>query len=124
MIMLIVGLGAGGAQPAAAVGRTAAPTDTAARHEPRRVVSIAAGNALPVYGVRMGIGIGIVLIVIGAILLFALDVNIPFVTDDTLGIILIVAGVLALVLALVMQAQRGRTRHIQENRYDGPPPAA
>ncbi|WP_375424628.1 hypothetical protein [uncultured Friedmanniella sp.] len=72
----------------------------------------------------MGIGTGIVLIVIGAILLFALDVNIPFVSDDTLGIILIVAGVVTVILALVMNAQRGRTRHIQENRYSGPPPAA
>ena len=72
----------------------------------------------------MGIGIGIVLIVLGAIFLFALNVDIPFFTDDTLGIILIVAGVIAVVLALVMNAQRGRTRHVQENRYEGPPPAA
>jgi len=71
----------------------------------------------------MGIGVGIVLIVVGAILLFALNINLPFVSDDTLGIILIVVGALALILALVMQAQRGRTRHIQENRYDGSPPA-
>ncbi len=71
----------------------------------------------------MGIGLGIVLIVIGAILLFALNVNLPFVSDDTLGIILIIAGVIALVAALVMQAQRGRTKHVQENRYEGPPPA-
>lgn len=70
----------------------------------------------------MGIGIGIVLIVIGAILLFALNVDLPFVTDDTLGIILIVAGILALVLSLVLNAQRTRTRHVQENRYTGPPP--
>jgi len=72
----------------------------------------------------MGIGVGIVLIVLGAILLFALNVNLPFVTDDALGIILIVVGVLAVILALVMNAQRGRTRHVQENRYSGPPPAA
>jgi uncharacterized membrane protein HdeD (DUF308 family) len=70
----------------------------------------------------MGIGIGIVLIVIGAILLWAVQVDIPFVTDDTLGIILIVAGILAVILALVMNAQRSRTKHVQENRYDGPPP--
>ena len=70
----------------------------------------------------MGIGIGIVLIVIGAILLWAVQVDIPFVTDDTLGIILMVAGILAVVLALVMNAQRSRTKHVQENRYDGPPP--
>jgi hypothetical protein len=54
----------------------------------------------------MGIGLGIVLIVIGAILLFALNINIPFVSDDTLGIILIVAGAITLILALVMNAQR------------------
>ncbi len=72
----------------------------------------------------MGIGVGIVLIVIGAILLFALNVNLPFVSDDTLGIILIVAGIVAVILALVLNAQRGRTRHIQDSRYSGPPPAA
>ena len=70
----------------------------------------------------MGIGIGIVLIVIGAILLWAVQADLPFVSDDTLGIILIVAGVLAVVLALVMNAQRTRTKHTQENRYEGPPP--
>ncbi len=72
----------------------------------------------------MGIGLGIFLIVIGAIFLFALKVDIPFVTDDTLGIILLVAGVLTLILSLVLNAQRGRTKHVQENRYDGPPPPA
>ena len=72
----------------------------------------------------MGIGLGIFLIVIGAIFLFALKVDIPLVTDDTLGIILLVAGVLTLILSLVLNAQRGRTKHVQENRYDGPPPAA
>ena len=70
----------------------------------------------------MGIGLGVALIVIGAILLFALDVNLPFVSDDTLGVILIVAGILAIILALVMNAQRSRTRHVQETRYTGPPP--
>ena len=70
----------------------------------------------------MGIGIGIVLIVIGAILLWAVQVDIPLFSDDTLGIILIVTGILAVILALVMNAQRTRTKHTQENRYDGPPP--
>ena len=66
----------------------------------------------------MGIGFGIFLIVVGAILLFALNVNIPYVSDDTVGIILLVAGALTLILAIVLQAQRGRTKHVQENRYD------
>ena len=72
----------------------------------------------------MGIGLGILLIVIGAILLFALNLDLPFVSDDTLGIILILAGVLTLVLALILNYQRGRTKHVQESRYDGPPPVA
>lgn len=71
----------------------------------------------------MGIGLGIFLLVVGAILLFALNVNIPYVSDDTLGVILMVAGALTLLLAIVLQAQRGRTKHVQENRYDPPPRA-
>ena len=70
----------------------------------------------------MGIGAGIVLIVIGAILLFALNIDMPLVSDDTLGIIFIVAGALALILALIMQAQRSRTKHVEERRFDGSPP--
>ena len=70
----------------------------------------------------MGIGVGIVLIVIGAIMLFALNADLPFVSDDTLGIIFIVAGALALIMALILQAQRTRTKHVQENRYEGSPP--
>ena len=72
----------------------------------------------------MGIGIGIVLIVIGLIVMFALQGDVPFFTDGTLGIILIVGGVLALAIGLFMQFSRGRTKHVQENRYQGPPPAA
>jgi len=68
----------------------------------------------------MGIGLGVVLIVIGAIFLWALDVDLSFVEDDTLGIILIVAGILAIVLALVVNQQRSRNRttHVEEHRYD------
>ena len=42
----------------------------------------------------MSIGTGVLLIVIGLILLFAVQVDLPFVSDDTLGIILVAAGVL------------------------------
>ena len=69
-----------------------------------------------------GVGGGIALIIIGAIVLFALnDSGIPFVSDGPLGIILIAGGVLTIVLGLVLNAQRGRTKHTQENRYEGPP---
>lgn len=72
----------------------------------------------------MGIGAGVVLIVAGLILIFAVDADIPLVSDDVLGIILVLGGIVAIAVALIMNAQRTRTKHVQENRYDGPPPAA
>jgi uncharacterized membrane protein YidH (DUF202 family) len=70
----------------------------------------------------MGIGVGIVLLVIGLILVFQVVPDIPHVGDVTLGWILVVVGLLAVVLALVMNQQRSRTKHVEERRYDGPPP--
>ena len=69
----------------------------------------------------MGIGVGVLLIVVGLILMFAVQVDLPYVTDNTLGLILLLGGVLVIVLALILNAQRTRTKHVQENRYDGPP---
>jgi hypothetical protein len=73
----------------------------------------------------MGIGLGIVLLLIG--LIFALNVvDLPASIDDaiatdTLGWILIIVGALAIVLALVMNAQRARTSHVVEERRVDPP---
>jgi drug/metabolite transporter (DMT)-like permease len=68
----------------------------------------------------MGIGLGVVLIVIGAVLIWALDFDLNFVDDNTLGVILLIAGVLAIVLALIINQQRNRqtTTHVEERRYD------
>jgi len=54
----------------------------------------------------MYIGLGIVLIVIGAILAFALNVDIPGVGDDTLGYILMAAGLLAIILSFAATRRR------------------
>ena len=73
----------------------------------------------------MGIGLGIVLLLVG--LIFAFDVvDLPASVDDviatdTLGWILIIVGVLAIVLALVMNAQRSRTTRVVEERRAEPP---
>lgn len=68
----------------------------------------------------MGIGIGIFLLVVGLILLFAVKEFPDSVQDviepTTLGWILVIAGALALVLGLVMNAQRSRTTHVEERR--------
>jgi hypothetical protein len=64
----------------------------------------------------MGVGVGVVLLVVGAILYWAVEVDIPGVSDNTLGIILMVVGVIAIVLALVMNQQRSRTKVVEERR--------
>ena len=68
----------------------------------------------------MGIGVGILLLVIGLILVLG-AVDLPDgVTDvvnaNVVGWICVVVGALAIILVLVMNQQRSRTRHIEERR--------
>lgn len=67
----------------------------------------------------MGIGLGIALIVGGSILMWAVDLDLEFLDDNALGVILLATGVLAVILALVMNAQRSRTKHTVEERRFG-----
>jgi predicted tellurium resistance membrane protein TerC len=68
----------------------------------------------------MGIGLGIVLLVIGLILVLdVVNFDLGFVDDQGLGWILLIVGILAIVLALIMNAQRSRTKHVEERRYEG-----
>jgi hypothetical protein len=70
----------------------------------------------------MGIGLGVVLLVLGLILVLGVvQFDISFVDDVALGWIFLIVGILAVVLALVMNKQRGQTRHVEERRYNGPP---
>ena len=73
----------------------------------------------------MGIGLGIVLLVIGAIFYFTnVDssvLNMSSGTGNTIGIILMAAGALAIILALVMNAQRTRTQHTTVTERRGEP---
>ncbi|MET9023018.1 DUF6458 family protein [Actinopolymorpha sp. NPDC004070] len=54
----------------------------------------------------MGLGSGIFLIVIGAILYGAVDVDLPYVDDDALGLILLLAGLAVVIVAAVLRADR------------------
>ena len=82
----------------------------------------------------MGIGLGIFLLVVGAIFYFTtIDssvLNLSSNTGNTIGVILMVAGLLAIILALILNAQRTRTQHtivaerrgapdVVERRVDG-----
>ncbi len=71
----------------------------------------------------MGIGLGVVLLVIGLILVLnVVQFDLGFIDESGLGWILLIVGVLAIILALVMNQQRSQTKHVEERRYDGPPP--
>lgn len=61
-------------------------------------------------GTNTGTGIG--LLVAGAILYWAVDVDFPFVTDSALGVILMFAGIITVVATLTMQWQDSRTRQV------------
>jgi drug/metabolite transporter (DMT)-like permease len=64
----------------------------------------------------MGIGLGVLLLLVGLVLMLdVVDYDIPRVDDAQLGLLLIVIGALAIVLALVMNA---RSRRVEEHRYD------
>jgi membrane-bound ClpP family serine protease len=68
----------------------------------------------------MGIGLGVVLLLLGLILAFDV-VNLPASIDNnldsnTLGWILIIVGILALVLAVVVNSQRTRRSTVVEER--------
>ncbi len=70
----------------------------------------------------MGIGLGIVMVLVGLILVLGVvNFDVSFIDDVALGWILLLVGVLAIILALVMNQQRSRTKHVDERHYDGPP---
>ena len=70
----------------------------------------------------MGIGLGIFLLVLGAILFFTpLDSNLLDTNLNTVGVILMIGGALAIVLALIMNAQRTRTQHTTVTERRGGP---
>lgn len=65
----------------------------------------------------MAIGTGIILLVAGLVLaLNVIQVDLSFIDDGALGAILIAAGVLAIVLSLVVNAQRSRGGDVVEER--------
>lgn len=75
----------------------------------------------------MALGTGIFLIVIGAVLSFGVKDNVDWVNMPVVGYIFMGVGVLALILSLIMNAQRGKTTHrevIERKGDQTPPPAA
>jgi fucose permease len=83
---------------------------------PGEVYSRVAAERLDHEGDTMGIGLGVVLVVVGAALMWAINLNIAHVDDFTLGLILFIVGIVAIVLSVYLNAQRNRTTHVE--RYE------
>jgi hypothetical protein len=65
-------------------------------------------------------GAGLLMFGVGAVLAFALDVDVPFVWDWALGVILMIGGAVAMAAAVFMQHQQTRTRRVVHDRYGAP----
>jgi membrane-bound ClpP family serine protease len=57
----------------------------------------------------MSLGLGIVLIVIGAVLAYALNISVDWIDLQLVGYILMVAGAVVVVLGIVLLARRRRS---------------
>ncbi|MFS0893652.1 DUF6458 family protein [Microbacterium sp. 179-I 3D3 NHS] len=66
----------------------------------------------------MSIGTGIVLIVIGAILVFAVNVQVEWVNLDMVGYILMGAGVIVFLIGIILLARRRRTETVSHTYVD------
>lgn len=70
----------------------------------------------------MGTGLGIILLVLGAIMYFTnLDQTWLNTNLNTVGIILMAAGALAIILALILNAQRSHSSHRTVTERRGAP---
>lgn len=68
----------------------------------------------------MGIGSGIALIAIGAILYFAVDVSFGAINIQMIGVILMIAGLAVAVISFIMGAsRRSSTRTVTQESVDG-----
>jgi tellurite resistance protein TehA-like permease len=71
----------------------------------------------------MGIGTSLFLIAAGAILRYAVSDSISGIDVPTVGLILLIVGVLGLIISLVlMLAPRRRDTTVTHDRYVDPPP--
>ena len=64
----------------------------------------------------MGIGVSILLLAIGAVITFAVDVTVSGLDLSAVGVILMIVGGLGLLISLVLLGTRGRDTDVVERR--------
>ena len=72
----------------------------------------------------MGIGVSILLIAVGAILVWGVNAEVGGVDIDAIGVILMVVGALGAVLSMIFWSSWGGPAGVSRRRtyVDGPPP--
>lgn len=73
------------------------------------VVAVVAGGLMSSRYPQVGFGTGIMLFAAGAIVTWAVNVDVPYVTDDALGLILLLAGTAAVAVAAIANARNPQT---------------
>jgi hypothetical protein len=76
------------------------------------VIATGAAVASSVVGTRFDIGLGLALFVIGAVVGFAVDLDVPYVLEDELGAILAIGGLITIGASIAMAVQRSRPRRV------------
>jgi hypothetical protein len=73
----------------------------------------------------MGLGVSLLLIAVGAILIWGLQSDVAGISEDAIGVILIVIGALGLILSMIFWSSWGGMGGRRRSTYveEGPPPA-
>lgn len=73
----------------------------------------------------MGLGVSLLLIAVGAILVWGLQSDVAGISEDAIGVILMIVGGAGLILSLMFWSSWGGVGGRRRTTYveDGPPPA-
>jgi hypothetical protein len=73
----------------------------------------------------MGLGVSLLLIAVGAILVWGLQSDVAGISEDAIGVILMVVGALGLILSMIFWSSWGGVGGRRRSTYveEGPPPA-
>lgn len=80
------------------------------------VISLAATVVMSASRAAGGSGVagGVGLVAAGAVLTWAIQIDLPYVFDGALGMVLMVAGLVSVAAHLIMHLQSSRSRHVVE----------
>jgi hypothetical protein len=73
----------------------------------------------------MGLGVSLLLIAVGAILVWGLQSDVAGISEDAIGVILMVVGAAGLILSMIFWSSWGGMGGRRRSTYveEGPPPA-